>query len=94
MTELYINGTSIARAQPCLSVRDYQSAIDRYKDIQNANPETHIHFGTDAGGLTTYEYYKSTQNTIHIITRYVGRFISHITAETKWIESMEEYLDH
>ncbi len=91
MTEQFIKDTLI-KVQPYLSVRDYKSAIDKYKDIQNAELETYIQFGTDAGGLTTYEYYKSTQNTIHIINRYVGRLVSHSIPEIDWIESMEYYI--
>ena len=91
MTEQFIKDTPI-RLQPCLSIRDYQSAIDTYKDIQNAELETYIQFGTDSGGLTTYEYYKSTQNTIHIIHRYVGRLVSHSIPDIDWIESMDDYI--
>ena len=91
MTEQFIKDKPITRS-PYLSIRDYKSAIDKYKYIQNAELETHIQFGTDAGGLTTYEYYKSIQNTIHIIERYVGRLVSHSIVEDDWIESMEYYI--
>jgi hypothetical protein len=92
MTEVYIKETIMSKVQPCLSIRDYKSAIDKYKDIQNSNTETHIQFGSDSGGLTSYEYYKSKENTIHIITKYVGRFVSHSIVETEWIESMELFM--
>jgi hypothetical protein len=74
-----------------LSISDYQSAIDKYKDIQNEMIQTSLIFGTDAGG-TTYEYYKSNNNNIHLIVRYKGKPISHFLVETNWIESMESYL--
>lgn len=92
MTEQFIKENPITRL-PYLSICDYQSAIDKYEDIQNAELETYILFGTDEGGLTTYEYYKSTQNTIHIINRYVGRLESHSIPDIDWIESMEYYIN-
>ena len=91
MTEQFIKENPITRL-PYLSICDYQSAIDKYKDIQHAELETYIQFGTDEGGLTTYEYYKSKQNTIYIMTRYIGQLESHSMPEIEWIESMYDYI--
>ena len=92
MTEQFIKNASITRS-PNLSIRDYQSAIDKYKDMQNAELETYIIFGTDAGGLTTYGYYKSTQNIIYIIEKYIIIFRAYSIVEPDWIESMESYVN-
>ena len=91
MIEAFIQNTSATTSNQ-LSILDYQSTIDKYKDIQDSAIQTSLQFATDLGGLTTYEYYKSINNNIHIIVRYEGQPVSHFLVEPSWIESIESYL--
>ncbi len=71
---------------PSLSNRDLLPAKEAFAKIQDLPLHSYIVFGSNAGGMTSYGFYKSTSNKIYIIEAFCNELTTYYDSyDELWI---------
>ena len=69
---------------PAISYRDYEAAEYGWKIITNSESNHYIQFGSNAGGMQSYGFYKATDGKIYIIQAWVNAITKVYIPSKKW----------
>lgn len=69
---------------PAISCSDYDTAETGWKTINNSDKNYYLQFASNAGGFTSYGFYKANNGEIYIIEAWVNMITKVYIPSKKW----------
>lgn len=78
---------------PAISCRDYEDAKSAWNIINNSDKNYYLQFGYNAGGMTSYGFYKANNGKIYIIEAWINNITKVYIPSNKW-DFLENIIDN
>ncbi len=96
-TEEYINSfmekhKEYADFGPAITNSQLSSTIALYEQMLQSENDSICQFGSNAGGFTSYHYYKKNDK-IYLIECYIQQIQRYYVVNEKWLLKQKEYLE-
>lgn len=96
-TEEYINSFMENHEEsedfgPAISNSQLSSTIVLYEQMLQSENDSICQFGSNAGGFTSYHYYKKNDK-IYLIECYMQKIQRYYVVNEKWLLKQKEYLE-
>ncbi len=96
-TEEYINSFMENHEEsedfgPAISNSQLSSTIALYEQMLQSENDSICQFGSNAGGFTSYHYYKKNDK-IYLIECYIQQIQRYYVVNEKWLLKQKEYLE-